>query len=301
MHMFPTLFTIGNFGVSSFGTFLAFGFLLGVFLVWRLSRAWDLDEEKVLDLILLTFIGGLITSRVYFVWEHLSVFLSSPLNIFLLTKMPGFSLWGAFLGGWLTLYFFSRKFKIDFWQAADIASVGFLGGLILKSIGCLLGGCDIGIASKFFLAVPMIGIIGKRIPVGGVEALLLTLVLLKIWKEATHFHQRGKIVSSVLIFWGAVKLLLEPIKQQRQPFFDAILIILGLTIYYKVTGRNILDDFRNILKFLVSIFISAESRNRALQILGKSWYNQKTALFWKLKNIKKAAKKINVKFSYKNP
>lgn len=301
MQMFPTLFTIGNFGVSSFGIFLALGFLLGVILVWRLARAWDLDEEKVLDLTILTFFGGVIFSRIYFVWEHLSLFLSSPLKIFLFTKTPGFSLWGAFLGGWLTLYFFSRKFKINFWQAADIAAVGFLGGLVLKNLGCLLGGCDIGITSKFFLAVPMIGVVGKRIPAPGLEALLLTLILLKIWYAATHFHQRGKIVSSVLIFWGLVRFLLEPLKQQKELFFDAILFILGLTIFYKITGRNVLVDLRMFLKFVISIFISAKSRKRALQTLTKSWYNQKTALFWKLKDIKKAAGRINVKFSYKNP
>ena len=49
--MLPVLFSIGKISVSSFGIFLALGILLGIFLVWRLSRAWDLDEEKILDFV----------------------------------------------------------------------------------------------------------------------------------------------------------------------------------------------------------------------------------------------------------
>ena len=103
--MFPVLFTIGKIPVSSFGVFLSLGFLLGVFLIWRISRAWDLDEEKILDLTLFTFLGGLIGARIYFVIEHFQVFSQNLPGIFFFNKIPGFSFWGAVLGGWLMLFF----------------------------------------------------------------------------------------------------------------------------------------------------------------------------------------------------
>ncbi|MCL5784132.1 MAG: prolipoprotein diacylglyceryl transferase, partial [Patescibacteria group bacterium] len=92
--MFPVLFSIGSLSVSSFGIFLALGFLLGLFLIWRLTRAWDLDEEKVLDLILIIFVGGMIFARVFFALENLPYFTSSPLNLIKFSKVPGFSFWG---------------------------------------------------------------------------------------------------------------------------------------------------------------------------------------------------------------
>ena len=70
--MFPVLLSFGNISISSLGVFLAAGFLFAIFLIWRLSRAWDLDEEKVLDLTLLTFLGGLISSRIYFILDYLA-------------------------------------------------------------------------------------------------------------------------------------------------------------------------------------------------------------------------------------
>ena len=72
--MFPVLFSIGKITVSSFGVFLTLGFLFGVFLVWRLTRAWELNEEKILDLTMLTFIGGLIGARIYFLMENWQLF-----------------------------------------------------------------------------------------------------------------------------------------------------------------------------------------------------------------------------------
>ncbi len=300
--MFPVLFSIGNISISSFGVFLALGFLFGVFLVWRLSRAWDLDEEKILDLTLLTFLGGFLGARAYFVLENFQFFIQSPLKIIIFTHFPGFSFWGGFLGGWLSLFYFTRRLRLDFWQIADIASVGFLGGLIFSNIGCLLGGCSIGIASKLFFAVPQVGVIGKRLPISGFEALLLIFVLFIIWSRATKFHLRGKIVSLSLIYIGIVKLLMEPFKQKHDLgyVFSTVLIILGLTILYRITKRNFLLDLKNLSLFPLNFFTDPRLRKIVIDRLNKTWYNQKTSFSWKFRNIKKIARRLNVRFSYKN-
>lgn len=298
--MFPVLFSIGNISVSSFGVFLALGFLLTLLLVWRLARAWDLDEEKILDLTLLTFVGGLIGARVYFALEHWQFFFTSPLKLILIMKYPGFSFWGGFLGGWLTLHFLARRMKMDFWQAADIASVGLIGGLVLSDLGCFFGGCSVGVVSKAFFAVPMVGLIGKRWPVQLVEALLLVIILVKIWSQATHFHQRGKIVSLVLIALSLIKLVLEPFKQENSYFFDLILLSLGLTIFYKVTRRNILRDLKSGFGFAIGVFTKESNRKLLYQYFSKSWYNHKTSFLWNVRNFKKILRRLNVRFSYKN-
>lgn len=302
MGMFPVLFSIGKFSVSSFGVFLALGFLLSIFLIWRLARAWDFSEEKILDLTLLTFLGGLVGARIYFVLEHWGLFVVGPLNILLFYKFPGFSFWGGILGGWLTLFYFSKRFKLDFWQIADIVSVGFLGGFIMGDIGCLLGGCGVGIPYKLFLAVPAVGTIGTRFPTQGLEALLLTFVFLKIWSLATHFHLKGMIVAITLILFSLIKLLMEPLRANhgQNYFFLTTLLILGLVIFYKTTRRNIWLDLKNTGLFLIGIIQKREARKLLLLMVKKSWYNQTTAMAWKLRNLKKIARRLNVRFSYKN-
>ncbi|MBI2337600.1 prolipoprotein diacylglyceryl transferase [Candidatus Daviesbacteria bacterium] len=296
--MFPVLFSVGKISVSSFGVFLALGFLLGIFLIWRLTRAWDLNEEKILDLILLTFIGGLFASRIYFALENWQYFMASPLNLFLINKSPGFSFWGGFLGGWLTLYAFARRKRLDFWQLADIAFVGLLGGLVLSQLGCFLGGCNIGIPSKAFFSVTMVGFVGKRWPIQAVEAVFLSIGLLKIWSQATHFHQRGKIAATGLILVGAAKLILEPLKQDHsEVIFPVFFILLGTVILYKVTKQNPITQFKKLVAYLEKLISDPKVRKTAIQSFSKLWYNQKTNIGWKLRNVKKSIRRSNVKFS----
>ena len=287
--MFPVLSSIGSFSVSSFGILVALGYLFAIFLIWRLSRAWDLDEEKILDLTLVAFLGGMIGARAYFVLEHWDQFMVAPSKILLFYKFPGFSFWGGLLGGWLTLFYFSKRFKLDFWQIADIASAGFLGGLILLDIGCLLGGCGVGIPSKLVFAVSQAGHIGTRFPVQALEAIILTLALIKIWGWATHFHLRGIIVATALIFLSLIKLLMEPLRETHDYnyFFLTTLFFLGLVIFYKVTRRNILTDFKGVGLFLVGIVTKQQKRLLFLEMIKRYWYNQKTGVSWKFRNLKK--------------
>lgn len=296
--MFPVLFSIGKLSVSSFGVFLALGFLFGIFLVWRLCRGWDLDEEKILDLTLLTFIGGIVGSRAYFAVENWQSFVASPLDLILINKVPGFSFWGGILAGWLTLFFLTKRWRMDFLLLADIAVVGLMGGLVLADVGCFLGGCNVGIPSKAFFAVTMVGFLGKRWPVQAAEALFLTVSLIRIWSQAMRFHARGKIVSLGLIYTGIILLILEPFKQnQSRGILPVTLILLGLVIFYKVTKQNPRTHLRHLVVFLIKFISDPETRRGVMQALTKSWYNQKTVIAWKLRNLKKLLRRSNVKFS----
>lgn len=283
--MYPTFIIIGGFVFSSFAIFITLAFLFGVFTVWRLSRAWDLDEEKALDLTILTFLGGLIGARVYFVLEHLNLFSNSILKMILPFKQSGFSFWGGFLGGWLMLYLCSKKFKLDFWHVADLGSVAFLGSLIFADTGCFLANCDPGVFSK---------LLHMNIPVSLIEALAIFIVFRRVWTFATHFHIRGTVVSTVLMILGAIELLMEPFRRNHSGnyIFATTILILGLVIFYRITKRSFILDLKSTFSFFLKLFTSKESRNRALQDLGKWWYNQKTLLGWRIHNFKKTLRKI---------
>src|SRR3989338_3399163 len=296
--MFPTLFSIGNLSISFYGVFLAMAFLYGLFLVWRLARAWELNEEKVLDLTLITFLGGLLGARLFY---FILNFNGDILKILLMHEYTGFSFWGGLLVGFLTLTIFAKRLKIDLWQALDCASVGLLGGLIFSNIGCFLAGCSVGISSDLFFAMPVVGLLGKRIPISAIEALLFLIALRKVWAKATHFHPPGKILSISLMSIGGIKLITEPFKQARDSYiFSAILIVLGLGFFYKVTKRNFLEDFKNILLFPVRFVTDSDYRHLSLVSIKKSWYNQKLSLVFAFKNLATKIRRLNVRFSHKN-
>lgn len=299
--MLPSLVTVGPLTISSFGLFLSFSFLYATFLVWRLARAWDLNEEKVLDLLVLTFLGGFLASRVYFVIVNLEFFSLDPVKALLITKYPGLSLWGGLLGGLGILTIFAKRLKLDFLQILDITSVGLIGGLILGSLGCFLGSCDVGIESSF-LGVNQVGFIGKRFPVQLFEALSLILILKHIWYKATHFHRSGQVASISLIFLGMNKLVWENLKSYTGEgyIFSVLLLVSGIYLYYFVTKRNFLKDLKLLVRNILGIIGNAQVRGDMIGKFKKSWYNQKTALSWNVKDLSRFLKRINVKLTTKN-
>ncbi|TSC66307.1 MAG: Uncharacterized protein CEO21_217 [Microgenomates group bacterium Gr01-1014_80] len=295
--MLPVLFSIGPITISSFGLFLSLGFIYGSFLVWRLARAWELSEEKALDLIILTFFGGLIGARLFFVALNFEFFANDLFKIFLATKYPGLSFWGGFLGGWLTLFIFARRLKFNFLQIADLAAVGFLGGLILADIGCFLGGCGVGKVSNAFFAVPIVGLVGKRFPVQIFEAVITGLILLRIWPAATHFHNFGKVVSLSLISLGLVKLVTEYFRAAHQGgyFLSLAMFALGMVMYYSSSNKSPVADAKSLFRFILGFFIGTKSWNLVLEGLKKNWYNFRISFNWKLKKSFKVLRRARVK------
>lgn len=262
--MYPVLFTIAGWPVSSFGFFLALALTACAFTVWRLCLVYDYDKEQTLDLVLLTFFGSFFGARIYFILFHLNLFLGSSIyfdRMFQIYLYPGLSFWGAFLGGIMTLVLFSNRLKINFWQVADIGIVGFFIAMFFGSVGCLLNTCQYGIPSNLLIAVPQEGLIGRRFPVQILEAILYLIVFFLLWKRSLKFHVVGKIFAIGLIYLGFIKLFTESLRGDQFNLFGVIslghlysliLIIYGITAYYRLAKRSVKEDLTHLLQLVTN-------------------------------------------------
>ncbi|TSC64648.1 MAG: phosphatidylglycerol:prolipoprotein diacylglycerol transferase, partial [Microgenomates group bacterium Gr01-1014_93] len=210
---------------------------------------------------------------------------------------------GGVTGGILSLYFFSKRLNLNFWQAADAGAVGFLGAAIFGNIGCFLGGCSIGIPSNAFFAIPVVGVLDKRFPVQLLEASILGLILIKFWKSAIHFHFNGKIFSLCLIFVGLIRFFLEFFREKENVlnyFLYVTIFLAGIFIFYFKSKRNIVIDLKSLSKNIADFITKPEDRKIALKKLTKSWYNQRVSFSWKIKGVKTFLRRVNVKPTPKN-
>ncbi len=275
--MLPVLLTVGGVPISSFGFFLLMAVLAAAYFIWRIIRVYDFDEEKIIDLVLLTFLGGIVGARIYF-WIFHQTELNDPLKIIMVNRYPGLSFWGALLGGIIFLRVFSRRFKLNFWQVSDYAVVGLFIGISISSIGCLLGSCSYGEVYSGFFGVNQTGLIGKRFPVQLMESLLFLLGFLYLWKSALKFHSIGQIASSGLILLGIFKFFLEFLRGDSQMLtyglrlgtvWAIILFLYGVILNYRINKRSPKED----LIFIMSIFTAPSSRKLLIGKVNKSWYN----------------------------
>jgi prolipoprotein diacylglyceryltransferase len=278
--MYPVLFSIGNFPVSSFGMLLAFGIFLGGFTVWRVGRGYDIDAEKILDIIFLTVGAGFVFSRLVFVLLNLPVF-DSLAKIVFLNRYPGFSFWGGLVGGIFVLSWLSKKFRISYLQAGDFAVVGFFIAAAVAELGCLLGGCGIGVETNSFFGVDQVGVIGKRVPVQLVEAAAFFVLFLAFWRTILKFYVQGSIFAKGIIFLAVIKLSAVFFKSPHTVLriggvslnldiiFPALVLGLGLLMYYKVNKKTPFQDLKAFFRF----FTDGKVRSQVVTKFYKGCYN----------------------------
>lgn len=307
--MFPVILSIGPLVISSLGLFLSLAFLSAVFVAWRLAKLYDVKEEKILDVAMVTFGGGFLGARLYAVALNWEAFGSFEKIIFV-QRYPGLSFWGGLMGGALAFWLFSKVVKLQFWQVADFAAPGILLGLVFGNLGCFLGGCGYGVVSDLPVAFPVVGLIGKRLPVSLIESAIFLWLFFSFFKQVVKFHFAGKIVAVFLIWLGVVKFITEFYRgDSRQVIpqfwvsyghiFAILALSAGVVIFYTRSKHNILEDLRSLTRLLSS----PKRRKSLLLSWKKSWYNHKTA--WRisfgkmattLKSLpKKFRRKLNVK------
>lgn len=146
--MFPVLFRIGSFEVTSFGVLVAIGVLAALALLRRELRWAGLDHQAGTDAGLVAVIGGLVGSKLLFVLEHAS----EPLRDTLLAR-GGLSWFGGLLGGFLAGAIMVVRGGLPLWPMVAAAAPAVALGHAIGRIGCFLVGDDYGRPSSLPWAV----------------------------------------------------------------------------------------------------------------------------------------------------
>lgn len=235
--MLPVLFSLGPITFYTFGFFLAIGFFLAAFTIWRRLRDLGFKEEKIIDGIIVLAVGGLLFSRVFFIlqnFEKFGVFLSRWL---LVGRYPGFSFWGVIVGVFLSLFWFCKKQKWDFWRVADEVAFGALPFFVLVQLGLFFDGTSPGKPTSMPWGVFFPGSLVRQHPVSLFIAIFLFLIwffLLKIERQ-WRFWDWYKSKASGFIFLTFLSLLffanflLAFLKETKLYFYwlEIILSLLG--------------------------------------------------------------------------
>lgn len=137
--MFPVLFRIGSFEITSFGAMVAVGALVGLWVLRRELRRSAIPESTI-DAALWGLMGGLAGAKLLWVAEHVG---EAPLSDLLFAR-GGLSWFGGLVGGvgvGVAVIVMKRQSILAVLAAATPA-LAF--GHLLGRIGCFLVGDDYG-------------------------------------------------------------------------------------------------------------------------------------------------------------
>ncbi len=238
--MYPILLSLGPLKIYSFGLFLLLAMVVGAFVIWREGRRENLDEEKLIDLLLFEAAFGLLGARIYYLITHFSDFGFSPFRWLLFSHFPGLSFWGALLAGVVGAFIFARRNGWSFWQVGNILVLGVTLGQAIGSIGAFLSGSAYGIVTALPWGVPMIGLLGRRHPVQLYDFLATLLIFVALLK-----FKNQRFLIYFLLF-GLSQFFLEFLRGDSVYFFgwrvtqviSLFFIIISGALLYKRLGRS---------------------------------------------------------------
>ena len=137
--MYPVLFRIGSFEITSFGVMVAIGALVGL---WMFSRelARSALPRTAVDTAVAGVIGGMVGAKLLWTFEHRA---EEPLLDLLLSR-GGMSWFGGFAGGILAGLIVMQRNRLPKIAILAAATPGLAIGQAIGRLGCFLVGDDYG-------------------------------------------------------------------------------------------------------------------------------------------------------------
>lgn len=208
--MYPELFRIGTFPVTTYGIFLAVGMLLALFAASRLAARDGLPKERIYDLGLWVLVGGLVGSKL------LMILVEPNVEIFTLDFLrSGGVFYGGLIGGFLAVAILVPLYKLNFWKVADAFAPGVALGQAFGRQGCFSAGCCWGKethlpwgvhftqAGHEYTGVPIYGPDGSDLFLHPTQ-LIESFTMLAVFGLLVWLHKRKKFDGQILIAYGII-------------------------------------------------------------------------------------------------
>jgi len=255
-HPQPILISFGNIHIYWYGFFIVLAILAALTITLKLAKKFNISQNKIFDLGFWMVVIGIIGARIYHVLLELGYYLENPLDIFKIWQ-GGLAIHGALIAGVLTLLFFVRKEKVDFWLTTAIIVPGLALAQAIGRWGNYFNQELFGSPTDLAWGIP-IDLINRPIefisaeffhPTFFYESLgsliifaILMFLLLKIVREKKNYEI---VLISYAILYSLLRFLLEFIRIDQTPFLLGLrfpqivsLVIIIISIVYLATKNR---------------------------------------------------------------
>lgn len=160
--MHPILFEWGPIRIGSYGVLLALAFGSAILITNREFRRNALDTVLAWDIYLLAIVGGLVGSRLLYIFENFADFFRNPAPY--LFSATGFSVIGGYTLAIFLCWIRIRREDQPFLKIADLCAPGLAVGYAVGRLGCIAAGDGC-------YGVPTLSWVGMTFPNGLVPTL----------------------------------------------------------------------------------------------------------------------------------
>src|SRR6185436_11281996 len=140
--MYPVLFRIGDFPISTFGLMMATAFLVGSWITARRMKEVGLDPDLATTLLVYVMLGGILGSKLYFAID-VSIREGRPFTELLFAR-DGITWYGGLILGTVVGAIGARIHGVSVVQLMNCVAPAVAVGQALGRVGCFLVGDDYG-------------------------------------------------------------------------------------------------------------------------------------------------------------
>ena len=148
----PRVAEWGPLPVFGFGSMLFLAFLAATALLQWQARREGLDPDRVMDLSLWIFLGGLLGARLLFIVRNPQQF--QTLSDFFKIWQGGLVFYGGVVAALLIFLGYTRRHKLPAFRVLDVVAPALALGIGIGRFGCLLNGCCWGKVTEPPLPAP---------------------------------------------------------------------------------------------------------------------------------------------------
>lgn len=267
--MYPTLFRIGDFAVSSFGLMIFLSFVVGAWVLAGQLRRRDMNPELAWDLLVWIAVGGILGAKVYYLALHVQDVIANPIgSVF---SRGGFVWYGGLIGGVTAYYWQVHRRGLPLGIMFDATAPALALAYAIGRVGCFLVGDDYGLPTDSWVGIAFpegappstagyLRSVGAEIPAGIPDSQVVAvhptqlyevgaaLVMFAIlWKVAGRKWQPGRLFGLYLALYGVERFLIEFVRAKS----DRILI--GLST----------SQVASLLLLAIAVVLWARSADRA--------------------------------------
>ena len=217
--MYPILFSISGFHLSSLSIFLILAWCVFSFIFWKSLRDEGVEEERIFDLTFYGTLAAFVAARLGFVAFHFDQFSDTLLKIVALWVSPGLSLICGVFASLATMIFFGKRAKVRIGTILDTFGLTFPGALILGTVGSLLDGSDVGKIAAVPWSIRYVGLPEPRHPYQIYQIASLVVILVVIGYLTSQARSKkwalGTVGIGFFLLWAVTLFALEFFKDSR--------------------------------------------------------------------------------------
>ena len=206
-------FHIGNIKIYWYAIFIALSFTIGIICIKKECKKYEIDYEKVIELIIVIIPISIIFARIYYVIFNLDYYLNNPLEIINI-RNGGLAIYGGIIGAVITIGIYSKIKKMNILNIFDICVPYLALGQAIGRWGNFFNKEAHGIETNniFRMGIVENGVYMEVHPTFLYESICDFILFLILINFRKHKKYDGQLTLIYLLGYSSVRFIIEGLR-----------------------------------------------------------------------------------------